>query len=158
MIDHRGFRLNVGIILINKRKQLFWGKKAGHHNAWQFPQGGVNPYETLKETMLRELNEEIGLTSKDIEILGVTRKWLYYTLPQHMQRHYQKPLCIGQKQKWFLIELISEESNINFNYTDYPEFTEWRWVDYWHPLKEVISFKQEVYRKALQELESFIIN
>jgi putative (di)nucleoside polyphosphate hydrolase len=156
MIDRSGFRLNVGIILVNKERKLFWGKKSHHENAWQFPQGGVNPYETLQETMYRELTEEIGLTSKDVAILGVTRKWLYYTLPYYMQRHHQKPLCIGQKQKWFLVQLVSEETNIHFSHTNSPEFTDWRWVDYWHPLKEVISFKQEVYHKALQELEPLL--
>jgi putative (di)nucleoside polyphosphate hydrolase len=156
MIDRQGFRLNVGIILANSENRLFWGKKAGHKDAWQFPQGGVNSYETLQETMYRELTEEIGLTVEDVEILGVTKKWSYYTLPHAMQRHYQKPLCIGQKQRWFLIKLISHESRIHFKHTDSPEFTDWRWVDYWHPLKEVISFKEEVYRKALEELEPFL--
>ena len=156
MIDRRGFRLNVGIILANQENQLFWGKKIGLQNAWQFPQGGVNPYETLEETMHRELTEEIGLTSKDIEILGTTKKWLYYTLPYGMQRRHQKPLCIGQKQKWFLIKLLNQETRFHFDHTDSPEFSDWRWVDYWHPLKEVISFKQDVYRKALQELEPLL--
>lgn len=156
MIDRRGFRLNVGIILVNNENKLFWGKKAGHENAWQFPQGGVNPYETLQETMHRELTEEIGLTAKDVAILGVTRRWLYYRLPYCLQRRHQKPLCIGQKQKWFLIKLLSDESNIRFDQTDSPEFIDWRWVDYWHPLKEVISFKQQVYSKALKELEPLL--
>lgn len=153
MIDRQGFRLNVGIILTNEEGKLFFGKKSGHADVWQFPQGGVNPYETLKETMYREVSEEIGLTRDDIEIIGTTRKWLHYHLPKALQRHHQKPLCIGQKQKWFLIKLISNENRICFDRTDSPEFTDWRWVDYWYPPTQIAPFKREVYRRALFELE-----
>ena len=89
MIDRRGFRLNIGMILTNSAGKVFWGKRASHENAWQFPQGGVNPYETLEETMYRELAEEIGLTGKDVKILGVTKRWLYYRLPYCFQRRYR---------------------------------------------------------------------
>ncbi len=153
MIDRRGYRLNVGIILLNNENKVFWGKRRGHANAWQFPQGGVNSYETLQETMYRELQEEIGLHPEDVEVLGVTKRWLYYRLPYCFQRHKQKPLCVGQKQKWFLLRLISDESKINLEQMDTPEFTDWHWVNYWYPLKEVISFKRSVYKRALKELE-----
>ncbi len=156
MIDRRGFRLNVGIILANDANEVFWGKRPGYQDAWQFPQGGVNPYETLLETMYRELTEEIGLLATDVEFLGVTKRWLYYRLPYCFQRHHQKPLCIGQKQKWFLLRLITDESKIRFDQTDSPEFTDWRWADYWHPLQQVIAFKREVYKKALIELQPLL--
>jgi putative (di)nucleoside polyphosphate hydrolase len=155
MIDRHGYRLNVGIILANGENMLFWGKRPNHKNAWQFPQGGVNPYETLKETMYRELTEETGLFSEDVEILGITKRWLYYRLPFHFQRHDKKPLCIGQRQKWFLLRLIADENKISLSNS--PEFVDWQWVDYWHPLKRVISFKREVYRKALVELRPFLL-
>ncbi len=157
MIDRRGFRLNVGMILANNEGKLFWGKRSGHEDAWQFPQGGVNSYETLQETMYRELAEEIGLTADDVKILGITKRWLYYRLPYCFQRHHQRPLCVGQKQKWFLLQLISDESKIHFDHTSSPEFIDWHWIDYWYPLKQVISFKREVYRKALTELEPILL-
>ena len=156
MIDWCGYRLNVGIILVNDENKVFWGKRRGHKNAWQFPQGGVNSYETLKETMYRELFEEVGLLAEDVKLLGITKRWLYYNLPYCFQRHKQKPLCIGQKQKWFLLKLTSDESKINFAQMDTPEFSDWRWVDYWCPLKEVISFKSLVYKQALKELEYLV--
>jgi putative (di)nucleoside polyphosphate hydrolase len=156
MIDRRGFRLNVGIILANDVNEVFWGKRPGYKDAWQFPQGGVSPYETLEETMYRELAEEIGLLKTDVEYLGVTKRWLYYRLPYCFQRRKQKPLCVGQKQKWFLLRLITDESKIRFDQTDSPEFTDWRWVDYWHPIQQVIAFKREVYKKALIELEPLL--
>lgn len=154
MIDRRGFRLNVCIILANNEGKVFWGKRTNHKSAWQFPQGGVNPYETLEEAMHRELEEETGLTADDIEILAVTKRWLYYRLPRCFQRRYQKPLCIGQKQKWFLLKLTADESKFNFETTDSPEFNDWSWVDYWYPLEHVIFFKKKVYQKALTELEN----
>ncbi len=84
MIDRRGFRLNVGMIIVNKEGKVFWGKRPGQKNAWQFPQGGVNSYETLEETMYRELAEEVGLKSEDVKILGQTKRWLYYRLPYYL--------------------------------------------------------------------------
>lgn len=151
MIDKNGFRLNVGIILANKDGQLFWGKRIGNKNAWQFPQGGVTSYETLKETMYRELTEELGLTENDVEIIATTKDWLYYKLPVHLRRKLQKPLCIGQRQKWFLLRLIGDDDRINLAYADKPEFTQWLWVDYWRPLREVVYFKHTIYKTVLEE-------
>lgn len=155
VIDHQGFRLNVGIILMNAKGQLFWAKRIGKEHAWQFPQGGLQNYETVQEAMYRELAEEIGLQPADVELVAITRRWLYYRLPQHFRRG-TKPLCIGQKQKWFLLRLISDESRIRLDHSDSPEFDHWRWVDYWEPLDGVIAFKRDVYRKALQEFEALV--
>jgi len=152
MIDLGGYRHNVGIILADDEGHLFWGKRIGH-DAWQFPQGGLSQGETPEECMFRELHEEIGLEKADVEILGATKGWLHYRLPKHMLRYNSQPLVIGQKQKWFLLRLKSSEQKIRLDLTSSPEFDSWRWVDYWHPLKEVIYFKRDVYRTALKELE-----
>ncbi len=151
MIDAHGFRLNVGIILANDQGRVFWGKRAGWEDAWQFPQGGVQDNETLEETMYRELGEELGLLNKDVKIIGMTQGWLSYYLPKHLRRYRSKPLCIGQRQKWFLLQLTSADEAIRLDACDSPEFDSWRWVDYWYPLQHVVAFKREVYRKALQE-------
>lgn len=156
MIDQQGFRLNVGIILTNKEGQLFWGRRKGQADAWQFPQGGLKDYETLEEAMYRELTEELGLMPSDVKIMGITKQWLYYRLPKHLRRLYSKPLCVGQKQKWFLLLLVSNEDRIRFDLTDSPEFEGWRWVEYWYPLEQVISFKRQVYKKALTEFEPLL--
>ena len=155
VIDDYGYRLNVGIILVNHDNQLFWGRRLGS-DAWQFPQGGVKAYETLQETMYRELKEELGLQLEDVKILGITKRWLYYRLPYHMRRHHQKPLCIGQKQKWFLLKLLSNDDKIHLDETDPPEFVAWRWINYWEPIKEIIAFKYMVYKQALSELEPLL--
>lgn len=108
MIDSDGFRPNVGIILANDVGQVLWARRI-NQDAWQFPQGGINPRETPEEALFRELNEEVGLEEQDVKILACTRGWLRYRLPQRLVRTNSQPLCIGQKQKWFLLRLQSDE-------------------------------------------------
>lgn len=156
MIDEKGYRLNVGIILANDQKKLFWARRIGQPNAWQFPQGGIIKNESLEEAMYRELKEELGLNQQDVEVLAMSARWLYYHLPKNYRRYNSKPLCIGQKQKWFLLKLIGKEESIRFDMTDSPEFDGWHWVDYWHPVEHVIAFKRLVYKSALKEFESLL--
>ncbi|MCH9756475.1 MAG: RNA pyrophosphohydrolase [Gammaproteobacteria bacterium] len=154
VVDRAGYRLNVGIILINDSGRAFWGKRQGH-DSWQFPQGGLASGESAEEAMIRELREEVGLEQSDIKILGVTRRWLKYRLPKQYLRHGSSPLVIGQKQKWFLLRLTASEQKIRLDLSDSPEFDSWRWIDYYEPTEHVIFFKRQVYCQALKELESF---
>lgn len=152
MIDAKGFRHGIGIIIINEQQQVFWAKRI-KQNAWQFPQGGMHDGETPEQAMYRELQEEVGLKEQDVSIVMQTRSWLYYRLPRYLIRKHQQPLCIGQKQIWFLLKAKHDlHDKVNFATTNSPEFDHWRWVDYWHPLSEVIKFKRKVYQKALNEL------
>ncbi|KDN24909.1 RNA pyrophosphohydrolase [Moraxella bovoculi 237] len=151
MIDSDGFRANVGIILANTQGQVLWAKRIGH-DSWQFPQGGIDYGETPLDAMYRELHEEVGLYPQHVELLAVTKDWLRYRLPKRYIRTNQEPLCIGQKQKWFLLRLDENNTqHIRFD-TSKPEFDEWQWVSYWYPLNQVVAFKRGVYQKALQEL------
>ncbi len=150
-IDTEGFRANVGIILTDERGRVLIAGRVGS-NGWQFPQGGIGPEESPETAMYRELQEEVGLGPEDVEALGVTKAWLKYRLPQRFVRHEQTPLCIGQKQRWFLLKLLSDPSRVRFDTTGEPEFNRCRWVDYWRPVKEVIYFKRHVYVQALTEL------
>jgi len=151
VIDSDGFRPNVGIILANSHGQVLWARRIGQ-TSWQFPQGGINEGETPEQAMFREVKEEIGLDEKDIEIVAVTRGWLRYRLPRRMIRHNSLPVCIGQKQKWYLLKINASDDAVDINSTNTPEFDGWRWVTYWYPLGQVIAFKREVYRKAMKEL------
>ena len=151
MIDSEGFRANVGIIICNDSGQLLWTRRAGQ-NSWQFPQGGVDAGESSEDTLFRELREEVGLKRQDVKVLGSTKNWLRYRLPSRYVRQDSVPLCIGQKQKWYLLKLVSNESHIDFNVTNHPEFDDFMWVGYWYPLRQVVAFKRDVYRSALFEL------
>jgi putative (di)nucleoside polyphosphate hydrolase len=150
VVDKDGFRSNVAIVISNGHGKLFWAKRLGQ-NAWQFPQGGVDKDESVEEALYRELYEEVGLESGDVKIIQRTKKWLRYHIPAQMQRKHSKPLCIGQKQKWFYLELTGETSKVRFDTTGTPEFDGWEWVNYWYPINSVVSFKRNVYRNALLE-------
>jgi putative (di)nucleoside polyphosphate hydrolase len=152
MIDADGFRPNVGIIVANAQGQVLWARRTGH-DAWQFPQGGIVEHESPEQAMYRELWEEIGLEQPDVRILASTRGWLRYRLPRRFVRNDGKvPVCIGQKQKWFLLQLQSTDTRVDLTRSQPAEFDGWRWVSYWYPLNQVVSFKREVYRRALMEL------
>ena len=151
MIDKEGFRPNVGIVIANDRGQLLWAKRIGQ-NAWQFPQGGVDSGESPEQTLYRELYEEVGLHKEDVQLIASTRNWLRYRLPKKYVRKNCKPLCIGQKQKWFLLKLVGDESKICFDCGSKAEFDGWQWVNYWYPVDKVVDFKRDVYRRALREL------
>lgn len=155
VIDSDGFRPNVGIILCDNQNRLFWGRRIGQ-NAWQFPQGGIKPDETPEQAMYRELEEEVGLKPEHVEVLGVTERWLRYRLPKRFIRRHSHPVCIGQKQRWFLLRVNCKENDFCLDGCPKPEFDNWRWVDYWLPAKEVIYFKRRVYEKALEELARLI--
>ncbi len=156
VIDRDGFRANVGIVLMGEGGKLFLGRRTGG-KGWQFPQGGMHSGESAEESLFRELHEEVGLGPRDVEILGQTERWLRYRLPQRFVRRDQRPVCVGQKQRWFLLRLAGSEAVIRFDATGQPEFDRWRWVDYWQPVKEVIYFKRPVYVRALHELAPFAL-
>ena len=153
MIDSDGFRLNVGIILANQFNEVLWARRIGQ-NSWQFPQGGIKVSETPDEALFRELHEEIGLKESDVEIVAKTKGWLRYRLPKKMIRYNSLPLCVGQKQKWYLLRMLSADSMVSMDMSTNPEFDRWQWVSYWYPLGQVVSFKREVYRRAMKELSS----
>lgn len=155
MIDPDGYRPNVGIILVREDGRVFWARRVSK-DGWQFPQGGMRSDETPVEAMYRELREETGLRPEDVEVLGETRGWLRYRLPYQYRRRGQRPVCIGQKQVWFLLRLVSDESRLKLDRCEKPEFDRWQWVDYWYPLEKVVHFKRQVYARALRQLAGII--
>lgn len=151
LIDADGFRPNVGIVLADGQGRVLWARRVGQ-SGWQFPQGGIHTDENPEQAMYRELREEIGLKRGDVELLASTRGWLRYRLPEALIRKGQNPLCVGQKQKWFLLRMTAPEHRISFDCGDKPEFDHWEWVSYWYPVGQVVAFKRGVYRRALKEL------
>ena len=165
MLDREGYRPNVGIVLANQRNEVFWGKRINQH-AWQFPQGGIKHGETPADAMYRELEEEIGLQRWHVRVLGRTREWLRYDVPEKWMRHGRDAVLSagpgargayrGQKQIWFLLRMVGRDCDVRLRASSHPEFDAWRWHDYWAPLDAVIDFKREVYRQALLELHRYL--
>ena len=152
-IDDEGFRANVGIILLKADGKLMLAGRVGS-KGWQFPQGGMLVGEDPEQAMFRELREEVGLGAEDVEVLGVTQDWIRYRLPKKFIRRKSMPLCVGQKQRWFMLRLVAATDSLRFDLCDQPEFDRVRWVDFWRPVNEVIYFKRRVYAMALHELGS----
>jgi putative (di)nucleoside polyphosphate hydrolase len=155
MLDREGYRPNVGIILTNRRNEVFWGKRIREH-FWQFPQGGIDKGETPEQAMFRELYEEVGLKPEHVRIMGRTRDWLRYDVPKHWVRREWRNNYRGQKQIWFLLRLTGRDSDVHLRACDRPEFDAWRWSTYWIPLDNVIEFKRGVYESALNELSHLL--
>jgi putative (di)nucleoside polyphosphate hydrolase len=155
MLDRDGFRPNVGIILLNQKNQVFWGKRIRTHS-WQFPQGGIDRGENPEQAMFRELHEEVGLMPDHVRIVARTRDWLRYEVPDRFIRRESRGHYRGQKQIWFLLQLVGFDTDLNLRATDHPEFDAWRWNDYWVPLDVVVEFKRGVYEMALTELSRFL--
>ena len=157
IIDKNGYRANVGIVLMNQHKELFFAKRR-YQSGWQFPQGGIRFGETPEIAMHRELLEEIGLTKNDTELFSESSHWYQYKIPKKNLRKLKKgkPHVIGQKQKWFLLKLIVPDETINLTYNSkFQEFDKWKWVDPTLPAMQVIGFKQQVYEQVLTEFQTF---
>ena len=155
MIDREGYRPNVGIVLTNAKNQVFWGKRI-RQDAWQFPQGGIQHGETPEQAMYRELHEEVGLYACHVEILGRTREWMRYDVPNSWGKRESRSHFRGQKQIWFLLRLTGHDCDVCLRASEHPEFDAWRWTEYWVELDSVIEFKREVYRMALNELVRYL--
>jgi putative (di)nucleoside polyphosphate hydrolase len=154
-IDADGYRANVGIVIMNADRRVFVGGRA-RARGWQFPQGGIRRGERAEEALYRELAEEVGLQPGQVAEIGRTRGWLRYRLPPQFIRRDSIPLCVGQKQRWFLLRLAVEDSALRFDSTEQPpEFDRWRWAEWWDAVHEVIYFKRRVYSRALHELGTF---
>jgi len=155
MIEPDGYRPNVAIVICRDDGRVFWAKRVGN-DGWQFPQGGMRTDEVPIEAMYRELREETGLRPEHVEILASTPGWLRYRLPRKYQRKHSKPLCIGQKQVWYLLRFVGDETQVRLDCGDEPEFERWCWVDFWYPAAHVIDFKRDVYTRALTQFEPYV--
>ena len=155
MIDEHGYRPNVGIVLCNAENRVLWARRAGR-DGWQFPQGGIKAHETAEQALFRELYEEVGLYPEQVQVLGRTRDWLHYDIPEPYLRRSGSRGFRGQKQVWFLLRLLGCDDDVCLHRASKPEFDSWRWIDYWRAVDEIIAFKRDVYRRALAELESLL--
>ena len=149
LLQQKKYRPNVAVIIVNQSGKVLWCRRK-QHDGWQFPQGGIDKGETPVEAALRETKEEVGLDEHDIEIVYESQQWFKYKVPKEKRTGYfTKKIFFGQKQKWFLARLLSDENKIDLNAYRPIEFDKWVWANYWHPINAVVSFKKETYRQAL---------
>ena len=147
----KGWRLGVGIVLLNTKKEIFMGERLDNKGAWQMPQGGVKigRSEELDKAAIRELYEETGV--RNAKLVSKSKEWHYYELPKYIASKLWRGKFIGHKQKWFLFHFLGKNSEINIKNNSSPEFYDWKWVDPNHVLNEIVNFKKDIYKKVLLE-------
>ena len=147
IIDYRGYRRGVGIVIFDGGGRVLLARRRDRRG-WQFPQGGVQPGETPRAAMYRELKEELGLDPSHVRETARLPSWVDYRLPERFRRP-GSPQCIGQTQLWWLLRLECGDEQIRPELGENPEFDGWKWVDYWFPVSEVVFFKRALYQEVL---------
>ena len=148
------FRIGVGIIVLNKNNKVFVAKRIDNpKNFWQMPQGGVNEGEDFITAAYRELEEETSI--KNVKLIKEIDGILTYELPDHLLGIVWKGKYKGQKQKWFLMQYLGDDSDININ-TDKPEFLEWKWIDLDMITTVVVNFKLHIYEELKEKIKKII--
>lgn len=156
--DHL-YRPNVGLALFHRSGQVFLGKRIGVDSpyAWQMPQGGMDPGETPTEAALRELEEEVGVPARLVELLEETAGWIYYDFPPEVRATLKQARnYLGQKQKWFALRFKGEDGDIRLDAHE-PEFSEWRWADLASAPASVIAFKRATYEDVARRFERYAV-
>ena len=155
MSSQEEYRSCVVAVIVGPKNKVLRCQRIDH-DGWQFPQGGIDQGESPLEAVLRETKEEVGLEEQDIEIIFETKDWFKYDVPRDKRpKYFRRNVYKGQKQKWFLARLLSDDTKINLHASRPIEFDDWVWVSFWAPLDQVIEFKRDVYKKALEELSHF---
>jgi len=141
------YRLGTGIVLTNRAGKIFGARRidtAG--DAWQMPQGGIEPGENPRQAVLRELDEETGVGAALVEIIDEAPDWLSYDLPAEIAPKVWGGRFRGQKQRWFLARFTGSDDSIDIA-TEHPEFTAWRWLAANEMLALIVPFKRDLYTR-----------
>ena len=147
-------RSGVGIVVLNKENKVFVAKRIDNpKNFWQMPQGGVDDGEDFLAAAYRELEEETSI--KNVELVKEIEGTITYELPKNLLGIIWKGKYKGQKQKWFLMKYLGNDSEININ-TKKPEFLDWKWIDIDHITDVVVDFKLEVYKIIQKKIRAIL--
>ncbi len=147
------YRPCVGVVLVNAHGQIFTGERVDTPGAWQMPQGGIDDGETPDAAAFRELEEETGVTPKSAWLVAESPNWVRYDLPDHLVGKLWKGRFRGQKQKWFLLEFVGKDDEIDIFKHD-REFARWRWSTRDEVLRDIVPFKREVYQQVIAAFRS----
>lgn len=148
------YRLGVGMMLLNQQNQVFVGRRIDTTSeAWQMPQGGIDEGEDEKKAALRELEEEVG--TNHVELIAASKDWYYYDLPEEIIPRVWGGKYKGQKQRWFLLRFLGQDSDINIE-TEDAEFCAWQWADAKDLPGLIVPFKQQLYQELLDEFGELI--
>jgi putative (di)nucleoside polyphosphate hydrolase len=150
------YRSGVGIVLINPEKKIFVGKRIDNNSdAWQMPQGGIDPAEDEDVAMFRELFEETGIPAEAVKIIRKSSNYFYYNLPYKLQKKFWGGKYLGQKQRWYIVQFVGEESVINLC-GETPEFSDWKWIEKDKIVSSIVGFKRPLYRDILKEFADLL--
>ncbi len=150
----RPYRPCVGLLILNRLDQVFVGQRIDQTaEAWQMPQGGIDPGEDPKTAALRELKEEIG--TDHVEILAESNDWIPYDLPEDIADKVWKGRFRGQRQKWFVLRFLGQDSEIDIE-TEHQEFNAWKWCDFDDLERYIVPFKRDTYRQVMAEFRHLV--
>ncbi len=159
---YNNIRYGIGVVLLNKQKLVFAGRRLAVNSKmvswylkqpWQMPQGGIEPGEEAYDTCLRELREEIG--TDNVRYVAETKGWVEYKLPSDLLRSGQHPI-IGQRQKWFLLQFLGTNKDINLKTTSHNEFDTWKWMTIGNVIRLSVHFKHKMYLDVFREFKPYI--
>ena len=152
----KDYRPNVGMMIINQKKEIFVGKRIDHpSNFWQMPQGGIDAQEIPSIAALREMEEEVGIKKNKVDLLIESKDWYYYSIPSDLAKTLWKGKYKGQRQKWFLYKFKGTEKDINIH-TEHPEFSDYKWVTKDFLVPNIVPFKKKIYEKLLLEFKDYL--
>ncbi len=143
------YRPCVGVMLLNHEGRVFVGQRLDTTlEAWQMPQGGIDPGEVPLATALRELGEETGIAPEHVELIAEAPGEFTYDLPPELVGKVWKGRYRGQVQRWFLFRFTGGEGDIDIA-TAHPEFRAFRWATIDELPTIIVPFKRALYEEVL---------